>query len=159
MGVTTWTETQDAILLNGLKANQTYAQIANLLGVSKAMVSGRIHRLRKLRHIKIPAKQEKASSKNSKPKSILRAKPSLNLDWQSPSIAVVKPKNPPVRFSILQRGYCTWCVEDGGAEARANMMCCAAQVMDKSKREGDRRSSHCAYHYEMSQRRFSQEVI
>lgn len=153
MGVTTWTETQDAILLNGLKANQTYAQIANILGVSKAMVSGRIHRLRKLRHIKIPTKQSTEQSKISKPKRILHAKPPLKPHRQSPSIEVVRPNNPPVRFSLLQRGYCTWCVDDAGVEAGADMKCCAAQVMDKSKREGDRRSSHCAYHYEMSRRK------
>lgn len=153
MGVTTWTETQDAILRNGLNADQTYTQIADKLGVSKAMVSGRIHRLRKLNPLQFIAKHSAAPSKQSKPKRISGKKPKLKLEWQAPSIPVEKPCNPPAPFKQLERGYCSWCLDDFGTDPGANMMCCAAPVMDKSKREGDRRSSHCAYHYDMSRRK------
>jgi hypothetical protein len=153
MGVTTWTETQDAILLNGLKSDQTYTQIADKLGVSKAMVSGRIHRLRKLRPLQFLAKQSTKPNKKPKPKIISGKKSKLKLNWQTPSIPVEKPNNPPAPFKQLERGYCSWCLDDFGTEPGSNMMFCAAPVVDKSKREGDRRSSHCVYHYEMSRRK------
>lgn len=154
MGVTTWTAEQDAILRHGVEADQTYSQIAEKLGVSKAMVSGRIHRLRKTRKGCLPPKREQRSRPKSKPGSHSTPEPKFHekLNWNPPSVLIEKPKNPPVRFHQLGNGLCSWCVDDETSEPGANMMCCAAPVMDKSKREGDRRSSHCAYHYEMSRR-------
>lgn len=180
MGVTTWTEQQDTILIDGLKSDQTYMQIADKLGISKAMVSGRIHRLRKLRPSDLPAKNmftptSKLTDPNAKgelaPNQLnlkkLRSQSGVSgqakvgkphgsrLNWKLPSIAVEKPTNLPVAFMELPRGACSWCLDDINQDVSATMMCCAAPVMDKSKREGDRRSSHCAYHYQMSVRRLS----
>lgn len=178
MGVTTWTEQQDTILIDGLKSDQTYMEIADKLGISKAMVSGRIHRLRKLRPSDLPAKNMFVpTSKLTDPNAEGELAPNqLNLkklrkqcgtsgraktekqyvsklNWKLPSIAVEKPTNPPVAFMELPRGACSWCLEDINQDVSATMMCCAAPVMDESKREGDRRSSHCVYHYQMSVRR------
>lgn len=194
MGVTSWTDTQDTILLDGLKADQTYTQIADTLGVSKSMVSGRLYRLRKLRPDDVPpklvikkiapkiAQNTNAANKAKLPKAGTitptlmgkknQRKPdknprgnhqrntahtahnlAQNLDWKTPSIAIEPPRNSPVSFMHLGRGLCTWCVDDLAVDATAMMMCCAAPVIDKAKREGDRRSSHCAYHYEMGVRR------
>ncbi|MEP3196343.1 MAG: hypothetical protein ABJO57_00600 [Lentilitoribacter sp.] len=178
MGVTTWTKAQDVILIDGLKGNQTYKQIADTLGLSKAMISGRIRRLRKLRPNDLPPKtiapdisskaQEKRAIHCDKPnlnyqknrykdgvrlKSNAKLKPVSTINWKLPSILVEKPINRSVEFMHLKQGTCSWCLDDINQEAGARMMCCAAPVMDKSKREGDRRSSHCVYHYEMSVRR------
>ena len=178
MGVTTWTKAQDLILIDGLNRHKTYQQIADKLGLSKAMISGRIRRLRKLRPNDLPLKttapiisrkaQQKGalnsdksnfrhqiySDKNSaKLKSNAKLRPVLALNWTSPSILVEKPTTPPVPFMHLKQGTCSWCMDDINQEAGANMMCCAAPVIDTSKREGDRRSSHCVYHYEMSAHR------
>lgn len=178
MGVTTWTEQQDTILIDGLKSHQTYMQIADKLGISKAMVSGRIHRLRKLRPSDLPAKNmlppmskltgpnlecdlapNKVNLKKSQKQcgsfgQVKAEKPHVSrLNWKLPSIAVEKPTNLPVAFMELPRGACSWCLDDINQDVSAVMMCCAAPVMDKSKREGDRRSSHCVYHYQMSVRR------
>ena len=180
MGVTTWTAQQDATLIDGLRSHQTYMQIADKLGISKAMVSGRIRRLRKLRPSDLPAKNMFApTSKLTEPNANSELVPNKvnlkklrkqsgasghpkaekhyvsKLDWKLPSIAVEKPTNPPVAFMTLPRGACSWCLDDINQDASASMMCCAAPVMDKSKREGDRRSSHCVYHYQMSVRRLS----
>lgn len=154
MGVTTWTAEQDAILRHGIEAHQTYSQIAKNLGVSKAMVSGRIHRLRKTGKGCLPPKPNTQSRPKLKPESHSKPEPKFHekLNWNPPSIPIEKPKNSPVRFNQLGYGLCSWCVDDEASEPGINMMCCAAPVMDKSKREGDRRSSHCAYHYEMSRR-------
>ncbi len=177
MGVTTWTKAQDAILIDGLKTDQSYRQIAEKLGLSKAMISGRIHRLRKLRPHDLPLKiappnilsniqrqgglssdklnqTRRPSSDKDKSQHKLNAKikPTLMLNWKQPSIIIEKPTTPPIAFMCLERGTCLWCLEDVNQEAGASMLCCAAPVMDKSKREGDRRSSHCVYHYEMSTR-------
>lgn len=178
MGVTTWTKAQDAILISGLKGEQTYKQIADKLGLSKAMISGRIHRLRKLRPRDLPPKtiatdtsskaQEKGAihcdklnlkrqtyrdKDSAKLKSNAKLRPVSTLNWKLPSILVETPNNRSVEFMRLKQGTCSWCMDDINQEAGANMMCCAAPVMDKSKRKGDRRSSHCAYHYEMSAHR------
>lgn len=168
MGVTTWTQAQDQIILDGLKADDTYTEIASRLGVSKAMVSGRLYRLRKLRPADVPPKRVQTplvpragtltplliSGKNSRVKSSDCAdkyapKPRQN-KRQLRAVQSEKPTNPPVPFIELERGFCSWCVDDKAEEAGANMMCCAAPVIDKLKREGDRRASHCAYHYELS---------
>lgn len=178
MGVTTWTKAQDVILINGLKEDQTYKQIADKLGLSKAMISGRIRRLRQLRPSDLPPKtiaidaSNKAQKKgaihadkhnvkrqthrdkdSAKLKPNAKIKPISALNWKLPSILVEKPTTPSVEFMHLKQGTCSWCMDDINQEAGANMMCCAAPVMDKSKREGDRRSSHCTYHYEMSAHR------
>lgn len=170
MGVSTWTNTQDQMILDGLKADQTYTQIATSLGVSKAMVSGRLFRLRKLRPDDVPEKKAqfihnrralpRAGASSSKmpgalsPKIIarknVRIDRSIRRDEKNAAnraVAQPKPNYAPVPFMALERGHCTWCVE---GNAGAGMMCCAAPVLDAKKREGDRRSSHCAYHYELS---------
>jgi hypothetical protein len=178
MGVTTWTKAQDVILIDGLKSDQTYKQIADKLGLSKAMISGRIRRLRKLRPSDLPPKttaidtsckaQKKGAihedkhnlkrqtcrdSGSAKFKPNAKLRPVSVLNWKLPSILVEKPTTPSVEFMRLKQGTCSWCMDDINQEAGANMMCCAAPVMDKSKRDGDRRSSHCTYHYEMSAQR------
>ena len=81
MGVTTWTDAQDTQLLDGLKADRTYTQIATDLGVSKAMVSGRIYRLRHLRPDDVPYKKVQtklASKKTPKAGSLTRFMASQN---------------------------------------------------------------------------------
>lgn len=187
MGVTTWTDAQDAQLLDGLKADRTYTQIATNLGVSKAMVSGRLYRLRQLRPDDVPQKQVQTKKRQIKkatdriPKVGSRAKilisqndvcklikgnlkPDLsatfipNDKFKTPKnsntpkrkISLHKPNNQPIEFMALERGYCLWCVDEERARSPANMLCCAAPVIDAAKRDGDRRSSHCAYHYELS---------
>lgn len=171
MGLCTWTNTQDQVILDGLKADQTYTQIATSLGVSKAMVSGRLFRLRKLRPDEVPEKKaqfihtrrslsralpragtipaSKIASKNARiERSILRDARNAALR----ATALPKPDNAPMAFMQLEWGQCTWCVADeaGQDEAGAQMMCCAADVIDPKRREGDRRATHCYHHYEMS---------
>ncbi|MBO6918905.1 MAG: hypothetical protein JJ858_10785 [Rhizobiaceae bacterium] len=164
MGVTTWTEAQDEILLQGLKTDQTYSQIADQLGMSKAMVSGRIHRLRKTKAIlslntrvgssclKRKGNRESAAPRNPERSTDKKFNASslAALNWKAPSVEVHKPQNAPMPFMQLKRGFCSWCVDDEVEDAGAGMMCCAAPVMDKSKREGDRRASHCLYHFKKS---------
>lgn len=186
MGVTTWTDAQDTQLLNGLKADRTYTQIAANLGVSKAMVSGRLYRLRQLRPDDVPQKKRQSkklqtnagsltkaliSQKNrhrrvdgglnpdlrhrTNPKSILKPKlePKPILNKTNPperQISFGRPKNLPIEFMALEQGQCLWCVDADSVRSPANMLCCAAPVIDAAKRDGDRRSSHCAYHYELS---------
>lgn len=182
MGVSTWTNTQDQAILDGLKADQTYTQIASSLGVSKAMVSGRLYRLRKLRPDDVPEKKvqfihnRRAQLRklpnflpHSVPHSLPRAgtlspnmiarknariERSIRRDEKNAADRAVAQPHPslapdyaPVAFMALQRGHCTWCVE---GEAGAGMMCCAVPVLDAKRREGDRRSTHCSYHYELS---------
>lgn len=167
MGVSTWNETQDQAILDGLKSDQTYTQIATSLGVSKAMVSGRLYRLRKLRPDDVPEKKvqfvhtrrmhsssipragtltpEMIARKNARvERSILRD----HKNAANRAVALPKPDTTPLPFMSLERGQCTWCVDEG--DASATMLCCAAPVVDAKKREGDRRSTHCHYHYELS---------
>ncbi len=169
MGVSTWTDTQDQMILDGLKADQTYTQIATSLGVSKAMVSGRLYRLRKLRPDDVPEKRVQFIHKHrSRPRTGPMAK-TLNIASagqktferqarsnakKATNLASVNglkytPKNDPAPFMTLERGQCSWCL-DGDEDASATMMCCAAPVVDAKKREGDRRSTHCHYHYQLS---------
>lgn len=162
MGISTWTDNQDQVILDGLKSHQTYTQIATSLGVSKAMVSGRLYRLRKLRPDEMPEKKaqfihtRRAISRAGilTPKMLARKNGRIERSFRRDeknaadrAITQPIPDHAPVAFMSLERGHCTWCVK---GEASAAMMCCAAPVIDPKKREGDRRSTHCAYHYELS---------
>lgn len=162
MGVSTWTNSQDQVILDGLKSNQTYTQIATFLGVSKAMVSGRLYRLRKLRPDDVPETKVQfihnrrvfPNAGTLSPKMLarknLRIERSIRRDEKNAANrvqALSVPDCAPVAFMALERGNCTWCV---AGEASATMLCCAAPVVDPKKREGDRRSTHCQYHYELS---------
>lgn len=171
MGVSTWTNNQDQVILDGLKSDQTYTQIATSLGVSKAMVSGRLYRLRKLRPDDVPEKKVQfIHNRRALPRTIQRAgtltpemiarknvriERSIRRDVKNATdraLAQPMPNYAPVAFMALERGHCTWCVEGEASpyETGVGMMCCAVPVLDPKKREGDRRSTHCAYHYELS---------
>lgn len=172
MGVSTWTITQDQVILDGLKANLTYTQIATSLGVSKAMVSGRLYRLRKLRPGDVPQKKVQVCQRRQtawrtgikfgkpKPNSFSHKSALIEkLIWRDQKIISdktllgSKPNSAAVPFMALERGACTWCVSDevsSGIEVGAGMMCCAAPVVNARAHEGDRRATHCQYHYELS---------
>lgn len=106
MGVTTWTDAQDEMLLMCLKADHSYMQIAETLGVSKAMVSGRLYRLRKLRPHDVPEKHEISliTKIGSKPANKLGEVSTPKLDWKPTSIVIEKLANQPKPFVQLEHG-------------------------------------------------------
>lgn len=150
---------QNLKLIEGIIMKKTYREIANELGCKPSIVAGRVFRMRQEHSPYIdlmpPAGHlsgEDMSERNSRKKSAkvnMQIPPKLRL----PSDAlrsITKPKNAPKTFLDLGPYECSWAVEPMDSAGRAQMLCCAADVMCPSKREGDRRASHCAYHYALS---------
>lgn len=153
--VTRQRRADDLRVIAGVRSKKTYREIASEIGVRPSVVSGRIFRMRQMKspycEIVPPAghlSDRDVSERNVRKKSRKSAEVELK-DRQEP-IFIAKPANAPKKFMDLACDECSWSVEDQNNPGHASMLCCGAPVMDPSRREGDRRSSHCAYHYAFS---------
>lgn len=146
-------------LLKGIIMKKTYREIAVELGCKPSIVAGRVFRMRQenspYAEFIPPAghlSSEDISDRNSRKKS---AKVNMQMPDKSPgtnffSRSIAKPSNAPKTFLELKQYECSWAVDSPDREGCKETLCCAAEVMDPTKREGDRRSSHCPYHYALS---------
>lgn len=162
-----WTDEVDTAICEGLKSGLSYSQIGEQFKFSRSQISGRVFRLRKHSPEKLPvefrspasslreadrnrnianAKRKSQSSGNSDAKPARKSLDEIEKNILPDTL--IKPKNKPVTFMDLERGQCTFCVDDLSEPASAQMMCCGAEVIDRYAREGDRKATHCNYHYE-----------
>lgn len=143
-----WDKSSEDRLIELFKAGHTLSEIARTLGTSRNAISGKINRLRKARPNDIPAANNLTKdeiSVRSRRTTRSPAKKKTSRSKQTPSL---KPTDPPIPFNQLEKGQCSFCVEAPDAPAHAGMLCCGAPVIDRLAREGDRRASHCQFHYE-----------
>lgn len=143
-----WDTPMDDQLIDLLSAGHTTTDIALTLGKSRNAVSGRIFRLRQTRPDEIPAAgslpKAEVAARNSRPdKSKPKPAPKLVKTPTKPT----QPENSPIPFIQLEVGQCAFCVEDSESPVSSEMMCCGAPTIEPAAREGDRRKSHCDYHY------------
>lgn len=150
---------EDLTLIKGTIMKKTYREMAEELGCKPSIVAGRIFRMRQdhspYADLMPPAGHlsfEDVSKRNSRKKSDkINMKPPKDAGEFAPSPVDLKaPDNPPKTFLELGQFECSWALGSKDESSGSDMLCCAADVLNPSAREGDRRASHCAYHYARS---------
>lgn len=145
----------DLQVIKGVRSKKSYREIAGDIGVKPSVVSGRIFRMRQEKspyHDLLPPaghlSEYDISKRNVRNKSTKVSEDYAeikNLSFHAPN-----SENLPKPFMDLSPYQCSWCLDDVNEPGHTMMMCCGADVMDKSRREGDGRASYCAFHYNLS---------
>lgn len=150
---------EDLTLIKGTIMKKTYREMAEELGCRPSIVAGRIFRMRQehspYADLIPPAGHlsfDEVSRRNSRKKSdkINMKLPKDACAFAPPSVDIKAPNNPPKTFLQLGQFECSWALGLKDESSGPIMLCCAAKVLNPSAREGDRRASHCAYHYARS---------